>query len=105
MSQFLPPPDDRPLEADVTIPAEYILMRHYLAHVDEALERRMAVYIRSLQNAEGGWRGIMGRPWGRCGNAISKRKLVTPDKRSADPGSMVGNGTMDPGSSAGMTTE
>ncbi|HTH17694.1 MAG TPA: squalene--hopene cyclase [Magnetospirillum sp.] len=43
------------LEADVTIPAEYILMNHFLGRVDEALDRRMAAYIRSLRTAEGGW--------------------------------------------------
>ncbi len=43
------------LEADVTIPAEYILMRHYLADIDEGLEARMAATIRTMRGAEGGW--------------------------------------------------
>lgn len=43
------------LEADVTIPAEYILMNHFLGRVDEGLDRRMAAYIRGLRTAEGGW--------------------------------------------------
>ncbi len=43
------------LEADATIPAEYILYRHYLAEIDEALERKIAVYLRRIQGAHGGW--------------------------------------------------
>ena len=43
------------LEADATIPAEYILYRHYLADIDEALEKKIAVYLRRIQGAHGGW--------------------------------------------------
>lgn len=44
------------LEADATIPAEYVLMRHYLGEpVDAELERRIAVYLRRIQSANGGW--------------------------------------------------
>ena len=44
------------LEADVTIPAEYVLLRHYLGEpVDAALEAKIAVYIRRTQGAHGGW--------------------------------------------------
>jgi len=43
------------LEADATIPAEYILLRHYLGDVDADLDRRLARYLRRRQNAEGGW--------------------------------------------------
>ncbi|WP_457798578.1 squalene--hopene cyclase [Methylocystis sp. S23] len=44
------------LEADTTIPAEYVLMRHYRAEpVDEALERKIAVYLRRMQGDHGGW--------------------------------------------------
>ncbi len=38
------------LEADATIPAEYVLMRHYLGEpVDAELERKIAVYLRRIQ--------------------------------------------------------
>src|SRR5437899_12482784 len=38
------------LEADSTIPAEYILLRHYLAEpVDSALEAKIANYLRRAQ--------------------------------------------------------
>ena len=45
------------LEADCTIPAEYVLLRHYLAEpVDEELERKIAVYLRRTQSRQhGGW--------------------------------------------------
>jgi squalene-hopene/tetraprenyl-beta-curcumene cyclase len=44
------------LEADATIPAEYVLMRHYLAEpVDAELERKIAVYLRRIQGTHGGW--------------------------------------------------
>src|SRR5262245_42637149 len=44
------------LEADATIPAEYILLRHYLGEpVDAALERKIAAYLRRVQGKHGGW--------------------------------------------------
>src|SRR6202166_1097327 len=44
------------LEADATIPAEYVLMRHYLGEpVDAELEAKIAVYLRRVQGAHGGW--------------------------------------------------
>jgi squalene-hopene/tetraprenyl-beta-curcumene cyclase len=44
------------LEADATIPAEYVLLRHYLAEpVDAELEAKIAVYLRRVQGAHGGW--------------------------------------------------
>src|SRR6202034_1114615 len=44
------------LEADATIPAEYVLLRHYLGEpVDAGLEQKIAVYLRRIQGAHGGW--------------------------------------------------
>ncbi|HLG80514.1 MAG TPA: squalene--hopene cyclase [Bradyrhizobium sp.] len=44
------------LEADCTIPAEYILLRHHLAEpVDAELERKIGNYLRRVQGAHGGW--------------------------------------------------
>ena len=44
------------LEADATIPAEYVLLRHYLGEpVDAELERKIAVYLRRIQGEHGGW--------------------------------------------------
>jgi squalene-hopene/tetraprenyl-beta-curcumene cyclase len=43
------------LEADCTIPAEYILMMHYLDDIDQDLERKLAVYLRTHQGEDGGW--------------------------------------------------
>ncbi len=44
-----------PLEADATIPAEYVLLEHYLDRIDPALERKIGVYLRAIQGAHGGW--------------------------------------------------
>ncbi|MEA2926243.1 MAG: squalene-hopene/tetraprenyl-beta-curcumene cyclase, partial [Alphaproteobacteria bacterium] len=44
------------LEADATIPAEYVLLRHYLAEpVDVPLETRIGAYLRRTQGEHGGW--------------------------------------------------
>src|SRR5215211_4597370 len=44
------------LEADATIPAEYVLLTHYLGETpDPALETKIAAYLRRIQGAHGGW--------------------------------------------------
>ncbi|MFQ5346368.1 MAG: squalene--hopene cyclase [Rhodothalassiaceae bacterium] len=43
------------LEADATIPAEYIFLNHYLDEREPELEAKLADYIRSIQEAHGGW--------------------------------------------------
>jgi squalene-hopene/tetraprenyl-beta-curcumene cyclase len=44
------------LEADATIPAEYLLLRHFRGEpVDAALEAKIANYLRRLQGEHGGW--------------------------------------------------
>ncbi len=44
------------LEADCTIPSEYVLLRHYLGEkVNTALEASIANYLRRVQGAHGGW--------------------------------------------------
>ena len=43
------------LEADTTIPAEYILLQHLLGTVDRAREQRLAGYITSRQLPDGSW--------------------------------------------------
>jgi len=44
------------LEADATIPAEYVLLRHYLGEpVDAELEGKIANYLRRIQAAHNGW--------------------------------------------------
>lgn len=43
------------LEADVTIPAEYILLDHFLGRIQQPLHERMAAYIRETQEEHGGW--------------------------------------------------
>jgi squalene-hopene/tetraprenyl-beta-curcumene cyclase len=43
------------LEADATIPAEYILLDHFLGVINQPLHERMANYLRSIQESHGGW--------------------------------------------------
>jgi squalene-hopene/tetraprenyl-beta-curcumene cyclase len=44
------------LEADATIPAEYILLRHYLGEPEDLdLEARIGRYLRRIQGEHGGW--------------------------------------------------
>ncbi len=43
------------LEADATIPAEYILLEHYLDRINAPLQAKMGVYLRSIQGEDGGW--------------------------------------------------
>ncbi len=44
------------LEADATIPSEYVLLLHYLGEEDTALEAKIGVYLRRIQAADhGGW--------------------------------------------------
>ena len=44
-----------PLEADATVPAEYVLLEHYLDRIEPALERKIGVHLRAIQGAHGGW--------------------------------------------------
>ena len=44
-----------PLEADATIPSEYVLLEHFLDRIDPALESRIGVYLRARQGEHGGW--------------------------------------------------
>lgn len=43
------------LEADCTIPAEYIMMMHYLDDIDIALQNKIAVYLRNRQSDDGSY--------------------------------------------------
>ena len=43
------------LEADCTIPAEYILMNHFAGEIDDETEQAIAHYLREQQTDEGGW--------------------------------------------------
>jgi len=44
------------LEADATIPAEYVLLQHYLGEGDAlGIEPKIAAYLRRTRRAQGGW--------------------------------------------------
>ena len=52
------------LEADATIPSEYVLLVHYLAEVPNLeLERKIGVYLRRIQADHGGWPLYHGGPF------------------------------------------
>lgn len=50
------------LESDCTITAEYILMMHFTDEIDELLQAKMALYLRSTQvlDGHGGWSQYVG---------------------------------------------
>ncbi|MBI1206528.1 MAG: squalene--hopene cyclase [Azospirillum sp.] len=43
------------LEADTTIPAEYIFYKHYFGEIDPDLETAIGTYLRETQGKHGGW--------------------------------------------------
>src|SRR5215471_6977508 len=44
------------LEADATIPSEYVLLVHYLGEApDLGLESKIGAYLRRIRGAHGGW--------------------------------------------------
>src|ERR1700728_5305341 len=43
------------LEADATIPAEYVLLEHFLDRIDVPLQRKIGAYLRAIQGEHGGW--------------------------------------------------
>jgi len=50
------------LEADCTIPSEYILMMHFMDEIDAELQAKIAVYLRARQNADGSYSLFTGGP-------------------------------------------
>ena len=48
------------LEADATIPADYVFLEHFLDEIDQALEDKIAVYLRAGQAEHGGWSLFLG---------------------------------------------
>jgi squalene-hopene/tetraprenyl-beta-curcumene cyclase len=43
------------LEADATIPAEFMLLQHYLDEIDDKLQADIARHLRAIQGDHGGW--------------------------------------------------
>ncbi len=50
------------LEADCTIPSEYIMMMHYLDDINEELQSKIAVYLRKRQADDGSYPLFTGGP-------------------------------------------
>src|ERR1043166_6678002 len=52
------------LEADATIPSEYVLLVHYLAETPNLeLETKIGNYLRRIQGSHGGWPLYHGGPF------------------------------------------
>ncbi len=43
------------LEADATIPAEYVLLEHYMDRITPDRQAKIGVYLRRIQGEHGGW--------------------------------------------------
>ena len=43
------------LEADATIPSEYIMLNHFLDEVDDETEAKLVAYLKETQGDHGGW--------------------------------------------------
>ena len=50
------------LEADCTIPSEYILLMNYLGEINEGLQAKIATYLRSRQSEDGSYPLFTGGP-------------------------------------------
>jgi squalene-hopene/tetraprenyl-beta-curcumene cyclase len=74
------------LEADATIPAEYVLLKHYLGEpVDEKREAGLAAYLRRIQAEHGGWPLVYGGPFDISASvkAYFALKMIGDDPDSA----------------------
>jgi squalene-hopene/tetraprenyl-beta-curcumene cyclase len=48
------------LEADATVPADYVFLEHFLGEIDQALQHKIAAYLRAGQAEHGGWSLFLG---------------------------------------------
>ena len=74
------------LEADATIPAEYVLLRHYLGEpVDTELEGKIANYLRRIQASHNGWPLFHGGDFDMSASvkAYFALKMIGDDPQSA----------------------
>ena len=69
------------LEADASIPAEYIIVRHFLGKLHPEHERKTANYLRRIQEAHGGWPMLAKGPL----NVSSSVKAYFALKLAGDP--------------------
>ncbi|MCI0652924.1 MAG: squalene--hopene cyclase [Methylococcaceae bacterium] len=68
------------LEADCTIPAEYIAMMHFVGEIDELLQAKIANFLRARQNEDGGYALFTGGP----GDISSTTKVYYALKLAGD---------------------
>jgi squalene-hopene/tetraprenyl-beta-curcumene cyclase len=69
------------LEADCTIPAEYVMMMHFIGDINDALQSKIAVYLRSRQNDDGSYPLFTGGP----GDISCSVKVYYALKMAGDP--------------------
>ena len=50
------------LEANTTLTSQYVLFRHLIGRVDDVRQQKCVRYLRSQQQADGGWRLYYGGP-------------------------------------------
>ncbi len=70
------------LEADATIPAEYIMLEHFLDEIDPVLEERQAAYLRATQADHGGWPLYFG---GECNVSATVKAYIALKLVGDDP--------------------
>ena len=68
------------LEADATIPAEYVLLEHYLDRIDTGLQDKIGAYLRRIQGDyatnPGGWPLFHGGKFDISASVKADRKSV-----------------------------
>ncbi len=69
------------LEADASIPAEYVIVRHFLGKPHPDHERLTANYLRRIQGPDGGWPMLAKGPM----NVSSSVKAYFALKLAGDP--------------------
>jgi squalene-hopene/tetraprenyl-beta-curcumene cyclase len=73
------------LEADTTIPAEYLFLQYFLNNVDHERESRLAEYILSRQKEDGSWPLYEGGPGNISATVKSYLALKLAGKDPASP--------------------
>jgi squalene-hopene/tetraprenyl-beta-curcumene cyclase len=73
------------LEADATVPADYVFLEHFLGEIDQPLQDKIAAYLRAGQADHGGWALYLGGDFDLSASvrAYFALKLVGDDPAAA----------------------
>ena len=86
------------LEADSTIPSEYIIMMHFFGEIDIKLEKKITKYLLNKQNKDGGWPLFYGGDSNLsasvksyfalklCGFDLNSRQMIAAKKKIVEMG-------------------